>query len=330
MTTDWKQQCIDLFRLLEVPSSSEESTPNNDDDGGATWKAYHDARVSWDQRKDRFESFQREPELLEQWEKALVEEAKKIKKEKDLEDSPMLDNWNKTVSMDIQGYIPATYADSGIQTVEYHAMIWSPYAIPRAVQVVHKYHRKPDWSKQEFSVSWRYRIIDNFAENAKEVAEDTTNTNNKMTTLCGCCYEDEELQADVINTDGVALETVKSLNECLLGSSTSLPTSVLDDLSFLKLLFASMATPDFRVLHDDGVNNFIGHTRKPEQGGFLRERLVEEGILDFESDEISTTWLEYHARSITNNLLPVDKYYKPFNIRDAPGYYAYQQKQKGR
>jgi len=343
MTTDWKQRCIDTFQLLPAPSSfreeEERSQDDNNDNNDANWKAYHDARVHWNERKTRFESFQREPELLEQWEQALLEETNKSKA------TTLLLGAN--ISMDIKNYVPTMYADSGIQTVEYHAILWSPYftKIPRAVLLVHKYHRKADWKTMEFSATWSYRILGREHSWKEYTAEllslnDDTNHEKKgaisiesisMTPLCSCCYEDEELQADVINTDGLTLETVAQLKECLLGvpTTTTTPTNTVDDLSFLKLLFASMATPNFRVLHDDGVNKFIGHTWKPEQGGFLRERLVEEGILEFEDDDISITWLEYHVRRLTNHLLPIDKYYKPFHIRDAPGYYAYQQKQKG-
>ena len=318
MTTNWKQQCIDTFHLL--PPVMQDTSDDTSDD--AVWKAYHQTRVSWNQRKDRFESFQREPELLEQWENALAEIQTQIKNKQQLNDKQQWQTSNNnSISMDIQGYVPTTFADSGIQTVEYHAMLWSPYAIPRAIQLRHKYHRKPDWNKQEFSASWSYWLVDTFE---KETAKETKDGPN-MIQLCSACYEDEELQADVINTDGFTIERVADLKRFLFASDSSWD----DDLSFLKLLFASMATPNFRVLHDDGVNNFIGHTWKPEQGGFLRERLVEEGILDFEDDDVSTTWLEYHARRITQQLLPMDKYYKPFQLQDAPGYYAYQQKKKG-
>jgi hypothetical protein len=51
----------------------------------------------------------------------------------------------------------------------------------------------------------------------------------------------------------------------------------------------------------------------------LQKQADEKGIVEEDKDPI-ICWLEHRMREVAGTMCPVDRYYKPPTIKDAPGY----------
>jgi hypothetical protein len=138
-------------------------------------------------------------------------------------------------------------------------------------------------------------------------------------TLCSNCYEDEELRLDVIDTSGLTKTTVSSLRRFLFGALEESVHDFCDNFSFLRLLFGSMGTFDSNLAEVPStlMKCHLGWVWRTS--GDLLKQMVEKGIVE-EDEYPSICWLEHRMREVAGTLRPVDRYYKPPTIKDAPGY----------
>lgn len=130
----------------------------------------------------------------------------------------------------------------------------------------------------------------------------------ELETLCSNCFEDEVLRADVIDVTNLKIRTIAVLRKCLLGKMSR---DQFDDFSFLRLIFASMATPSFNILEGDigyswTILSSVGSGLDDYKA--IQERMKGEGI-DWMDYYPGIRWLEYHVRRVTGALRPVDAYY---------------------
>ena len=201
-----------------------------------------------------------------------------------------------------------------IRTAHHNALVWSPFAIPHAVRLEHFFHSRPRMSTYEFSTSWSYCCWD---------FEDPTFRKSREFELCSNCFEDEVLRADVIETEHLNPGTVSKLRRFIFGSSTQAAVQgTMDDVPFLKLFFASMATFDFESEMKGGD---YGYSWQPTDEVF--QRMKAEGAIN-EAEvggkwDISLSWLEHRIKEITNTLTRAETYYKHPTIEDAIGYDPY-------
>jgi len=93
--------------------------------------------------------------------------------------------------------------DDEIRTVDFNCMVWSQYAIPRAIELEHRYHYHTRYNSVEYHATWSY-TLQKF---------DSDQCVNRKEELCSNCLEDEELRADVMDTSNLTVATVYELTE---------------------------------------------------------------------------------------------------------------------
>lgn len=295
----WREKCIDKFKLLPVPWHEDVGKGSEE-----TWKNYYEFRIKWcptlydddDDDADSDDDDDGSVELIKDWSAELDELRDELKVAK---------RWQATL-----GVVGLVWEDCEmIRSATFFSHIWSPYAIPQAVALEHKYHCRPRSTTVEFHVTWGYHL-QTFLDRAD-------NTDFKYRQLCSNAFEDEELRLDVINTFNFNKRTVDSLRLHLFGAVQLSQQDYCDDYSFLCLLFGSMGTFDFATIKTDGVGWMwsFGYSQTEQQ---LRERLVKEGVISEDSPGIS--WLEHAMRTAAGNLRPIDAYYAPPTLKDAMGY----------
>jgi hypothetical protein len=91
---------------------------------------------------------------------------------------------------------------------------------------------------------------------------------------------------------------------------------LLDNFSFLRLLLASMGTIDYATL-GRGWLGYAWHLPYGNKEALLQQ-MVKEGAIGSEDDCPIFSWLEYAMRHAADALRPVDKFYRPPSIPDAP------------
>lgn len=217
-------------------------------------------------------------------------------------------------------------------TGEYRSHVWSPFAIPHAIDLYHFYHRRPRYNTMEFKTYWKYHSVDFGDVNtiANKVDLDSCcNDAGYYKILCFNRFEDEKLRLDVIDAKNLTIKTVKKLRKFLYGTNRG--DVVCDHHDFLRLLFASMGTIDSRC---DPKCGWLGYEWMPDEE--LRNTFVEEQIplydAKFDPDgepgktgndyyECGLSWLEYHIAKAADDLDPITIHYKPPRKEDAPGWY---------
>lgn len=288
----------------EWPLPDEVSTATVD-----VWRAYYSHRIACKKREDYLQDSDEDEygeeekvrELFDKCQSELEEVEEGVRGVDWTNDNGF--PWFENTFIDIERYVPDAYGCNELQSATYKAIVFSPYAIPHAIELQHRYHRRARWSTMEFYATWAYSL---------KTYDNGVSSSNEMMQLCSNCYEDEELRADTIELDGLTTSTVDRMREHLFGTLSS--KSYLDDFSFMKLIFASMATPNFETVEGE-----IGHGWFPDSK--VSKQIVAEGIFPSEDEIKGIQWLEYEVRRVTNALRPIDKYYEPPKIQDAPGYY---------
>eukprot|EP00550_Attheya_septentrionalis_P005447 CAMPEP_0198298156 /NCGR_PEP_ID=MMETSP1449-20131203/39851_1 /TAXON_ID=420275 /ORGANISM="Attheya septentrionalis, Strain CCMP2084" /LENGTH=380 /DNA_ID=CAMNT_0043999345 /DNA_START=105 /DNA_END=1247 /DNA_ORIENTATION=+ len=327
----WRLQSIQRFGLRPVPPAWASAVAGGTEEA---WKKYYKYRCQTegikeeeggDDNMDKEEQGDDDDddydwgdedygskELMEEWKKKLgymKYEAKDC-------------GWQWTPKF---GYL--TWDDNEIRSAEYYCHVWSPFAIPHAIALEHRYHRRPRYSTMEFYTVWSYRLVD--FEEEDDDDDDDDDEAKKYTELCSNCFEDEAMRASVIQTSNLNMKTVHKLRRFLYGSvNAESKKTTCSDLGFLLLLFGSMGTVD---LGEDPKHGWLGYDWSPDEE--LRKKLFddkvpEDGDLE-EGDPPESidnyypsgcSWLRHRVLEITDNLGPIFKHYRHPTIKDAPGY----------
>uniref|UniRef100_A0A7S2LM06 Uncharacterized protein n=1 Tax=Leptocylindrus danicus TaxID=163516 RepID=A0A7S2LM06_9STRA len=219
-----------------------------------------------------------------------------------------------------------------LRTGEYRSHVWSPYAIPRALDLFHGYHRRARYSSMEFKTYWKYHLVDfeDVDTIAKKLDLDSCFKDEVYyESLCSNYFEDEELRMDVIDAKNLTIKTVRKLRRFLYGTNRS--GVICDHHDFLRLLFASMGTIDTGC---DPKGGWLGYEWVPDREArqeFMKEQIpIFRGKFDPEGDpgesegdyyECSVTWLAYYIAKAADDLDPITVRYKPPRKEDAPGWY---------
>ena len=75
--------------------------------------------------------------------------------------------------------------DARLQSASYHGMVWSPFAIPHAIDLYHKFHRMMRLGGLEFGTYYEYQLV-NFKDEETIKSKDHTD-------LCKS-YEDADIE----------------------------------------------------------------------------------------------------------------------------------------
>ena len=190
--------------------------------------------------------------------------------------------------------------------------IFSPFFLPRAVQLCMRYHRR---SEADFWCSWHIQFV-----SMKDIVEDKMQYwrphLNDMWEVCSNGYaqmptsEVDFMPVEEIDTSFLTPNMVRKIRKWLFGSLNS--TTAIDDLSLIKYLLGTTGVgKDFVLLHGD-----IGYT-------WIARDAQEEDMIDYDINDkqvdhatvIGTNWLEFQCRMITGQLRPIDFWYDPYDLK---------------
>jgi len=318
--SSWRKECIDKFGLQPVPATwkDEVAAATSED----AWKRYYKARSKVEAKRDLAAVDHDEyGDYVNRW------QAKLECLKKDLEGGTgTADNWSCTPRIDSMDFEDV----DEIRSAHLISYVWSPYAIPRVLILEHRYHNRARYSSYEFHCVWTYQRMD-FAEDKNDGAVD-----EEMEEICSCCFEDQELRAYVIHTPGLTAQSILCLGQFLFGStSAACKEETCSDYSFLLLLLGSMGTFDYNTFYNPNPMDSEGigwvwspriYLDKKGQNEWLQP-MIDDNILRpgkkaarRDTDKFDVCWLEYYVRKASNNLRPIDKYYRDPRKEDAIGY----------
>lgn len=190
--------------------------------------------------------------------------------------------------------------------------IFSPYLLPRALQLCCRYHRSP--RANDFWCTWHIQFIsfkDDFDANMNYWKPHLYD----MWELCSNGYlpmpsmEIPFMPVEDIDTAYLTPNMVRKMRKWLFGNAASY--SIVDDLSLLKYVFGSCgAVRNFTILGGD-----IGHSWKAsdiqaadmKSYGSVSESEVERAT------SIPTNWLEFQCRMISGSLRSIDQWFEPYD-----------------
>ena len=194
--------------------------------------------------------------------------------------------------------------------------IFSPYFLPRAVQLCMRYHRRP----QDFWCSWHIQFV-----SLKEHKEDKmAYWRPHLTDMCELCSngyakmptkEVGFMPIEDIDTAYMTPSVVRKIRKWLFGSISSL--NFCDDLTLLKYIFGSSgAVRNFELLKGD-----IGYTwtandaqaKDMKAYGQLTDAQIESAT------DVGTNWLEYQCRLMSCSLRPIDQWLDPYDEKYKKG-----------
>jgi len=331
----WRQKCADDFGLEPLPSWCQGerltalSVANEE-----TWKRYHEYRrrlekeASMDEDDDAEMDVDYDNEddgkarILHKMQNALENEADDV-------------NYDLWIRNTFQSIDDLQWDDDDIRSITTCATVFSPYLLPHAMELEHRFHCRPRSSWCEFYCYWHFRLVRFDGEPNGDVLQQklaqkypkdvillnpTYVADDEMEVLCSNGYKDPpQIQEQVdwvavqdIDVHNFTPNTVRRMRDWLFGTQTS--TQVLNDFDFLKLLFASYGTARFQTLDGD-----VGHFWSI--GFELHSQLIREGVVDKKDAEFKDFtglyWLEYQARLVSGALRPYDKYYAPYDLQEA-------------
>ena len=321
---DWRSRCIESFGLLPAPKNWRDCSTE-----WAWERYYHFRSLTQEQfdpcRQHGTHTFVLGDEIEDSclWSQQLRDE---LRSKMDNLQKEIFGVDGDDVLWDYTAWIGSDLRFKGhnrVGTVTHHAVVWSPFAIPHAVRLEHYYHHHSRAYSREFRVSWSYRLFD---------FEDLNFQASRKTELCSNTWN----RNDNVRARNLSAGTVELLGTFLFGPRFGGVTSEnsmslddyddsknildIDDYSFLRLLFGSMATFDFGKEHSgDG----FGYRWKPSEEEF--QKMALEGALDGtdleETSDISLPWLAHRIKEITHTLTSAESYYRPpSQVGDAWGY----------
>jgi hypothetical protein len=229
---DWRDKCIHKFNLQPVPEAWQDRLSSGSE---RAWKRYYQYRKNPKKNKrgdkeddesfwpgdDGEEDEEGEDNLLRVWNEKLNGLAYGIFQS---QDEKWRCKWRASLSA---GRLVWEDYDV-LRSAEYYAHVWSPYVIPHAIHLKHRFHSR------KFSVVWGYQLLD-FEESLDDHEDE------EFTTICSNDYTDDKEMNDIIDASNINQSTVHRLCRFLFGASSQ-SKQVCDDFSFLRLLFGSMGT----------------------------------------------------------------------------------------
>jgi nicotinamidase-related amidase len=158
-TVDWRSRCIEEFQLQPIPSSGEwqEQVARGSEQA---WKRYYDHRKRQQQLQQEmqdetstyWEEDSPDQALWEEWDNELggeVDEVFHRHPDRDISWWPSHLRLGEMIWEDCDE----------VRTAEFYAHVWSPYAIPHAIQLKHRYHRRVRYSSMEFYAVWGFYCL---------------------------------------------------------------------------------------------------------------------------------------------------------------------------
>jgi len=334
--TNWRDECNKKFGLTPVPKDWEsEKLKEISQADNEIWKRYYDYRIkikSLDEDEEDSPHDEKRGNLWIEISDGLKGEIENIASSN--EESKFLANsWLSHSKRNIT-HLCWEYSDE-LRSGTYSAIIFSPYSIPHAISLKHRYHNRDRFYSVEFHVTWEFKLIrfddkgpgDTISKKLAKrfpggwhYSDESPCIYNALVNeelLCSDCFIDppskaaEWTKVEHIDVSNLTPGTIYRIREWLYGSSHK-SREIIDDFSFLRLLFAACGCADFKT----PKARYIGYKWHSSRSEFMDqvEKINPKGH--------SLNWLEYQVRLISGTLRPLDKFYEPYDILAAKSYWG--------
>lgn len=313
----WRQKCIDAFDLHPLPErwvSKDEHLRKLSEATDEVWKNYYECRIKhipikekkadcagWESDVDEDDDLRMSDEPSNEGVLACIKleldcEVHDVKREMpavEMEDaadlrSTLLETFSKKHTS--QECDCAWDDGENPRSADYFALVFSPFALPRALRLTHEYYNRAKYFSTEFRVEWTYKLM-SFGYSEEDDFKE----------ICSNSFVDPSSPMEKIKMKNLTKALIDRLREWIFGlnEETSL---VLDDFYFSRLLFATCGSSGFDTSKGDiGYTWIAGNT--PE----LQKLKKEHG-----DDFFMVSWLEHRVRTICGALRPLDKHYVPY------------------
>mmetsp|Transcript_8400 Transcript_8400/g.18824 ORF Transcript_8400/g.18824 Transcript_8400/m.18824 type:complete len:340 (-) Transcript_8400:64-1083(-) len=297
-TMSWRAKSIEKFGLQPVPDAWKDSVAIGSEEG---WNRYYEFRSKSEQEdRDKMtdKNFEEEGSLdyMKEWK---AEMAKRV-------DESMAGDckWHWTPAFGHLGWDE----DARLIGATYFANVWSPFAIPHAINLSHNYHHSMRYGGIEFGTYWEYRLVD--------FEDEETVKSKEHTELCKS-YEDADIQEEGIDTTNLSKSTYKTLRKFLFGTCSEDSEEVTcSDMNFWLLFFGSMGCTDCNFGGDIKGGGF-GYSWSPDKE--MRKKLYDQKAKEGDADPNGPfdeyypdrcSWLKHRVLEITDKIGPVTKHYE--------------------
>ena len=303
----WRQKCIDAFDLQPLPErwvSKDEHLGKLSEATDEVWKKYYEYRIKHlpiEEKKAGSDDLRLSDEPSNEGVLACIKleldcEVHAVKREmpttetKDAANlrSTLLETFSKTHTS--QECDCAWDDGDNPRSADYFALVFSPFALPRALRLTHEYYNRAKYSSTEFRVEWTYKLM-SFGYSEEDDFKE----------ICSNCFVDPSSPMEKIKIKNLTKGLIDRLREWIFGlaEETSL---VLDDFYFSRLLFATCGSSGFNTSKGD-----IGYTWMAGNTPELQKLKKEHG-----DDFFMVNWLENRVRTICGALRPLDKHFVPY------------------
>lgn len=334
----WRERCALEFGLKPLASKTGALLKQKSQANEETWKRYFEYRMKVNQESTIKDEEDAEMNVDGSTEDYVDGKARILHRiQEALQD--------EATSVDLQPWLQHTFQsidnlqfqnDMEIRSMTTCATIFSPYLLPHAVQLEHCHHHRPRSTWTEFYTYWHFRLVRFDGEPNGDVVQQelskkypkdvillnpTYVADDEMEVLCSNGYMDppqiikevDWVAVEDIDTHNFTPNTIRRIRDWLFGSQAS-TTEMMSDYDFLRLLFASFGTANFKSIVGD-VGYFWSMSTE------LYQELMDEGVVDKNNPEFQQftglSWLQYQARLVAGALRPFDKYYVPYDSMKA-------------
>ena len=205
------------------------------------------------------------------------------------------------------------------------AMVFSPFAIPRAIELRHTYTTSTQTRQQDsvevVEASWNYRIVDLCA--AKTAKSENCVKHGQWKALASVQLEGDRVVAPYrYDVSGINHRTVSKIRKWMLGirHDGADDETILSDFDLFRLIFAatftSLTPPLLSGNETASISSLLFHRSIgrpwPSNRVISNEDLLRIAELELElGKEIrETSWLEYEVRMATGRLRDQDQYFE--------------------
>jgi hypothetical protein len=322
---DWTKKAMDSFGLNPIPSNW--ANPGMLEQchlkDKVLWKRYVHSRheleeICQDEEPDEKKCDDMDMDTTEQYTEELKREFH-AKWEASVLGAVMLKHTKQRVAN--ATFDESNMANGKLKETTVVSTIFSPYLLPRAVQLCHRYYRRTASDSANFYCTWHIQFVSltEYEEGRDLYGYYWKPQLRQMNEICSNGHLDmptKEIawrEVQDVDTTYFTPSLVRRIREWLFGHSHSY--DLFNDMDLLRYIFGSCgAVHNFNTLHGS-----IGYHWKasPEVGVDMK---VYGSIKDSEVEQasgIGMNWLEFQCRLASGNLRSVDLWYEPYDQRIA-------------
>lgn len=192
-----------------------------------------------------------------------------------------------------------------IKLLDVSAVVFSPIAVPRAIEFGHHYEVVALGEYIIAVAKWKYRTI--------YISPTTADGIKKGPWMTICSTKQQQGATKRSDVAGLSPEAIAAMRNWLIGTSDhNSARSVLDDFDYLRFVFASTLTPlkppdsSLRICMHSLTRSAAKETSSSTEDETHKKRHMDE-LRDSFAKNRPISWLEYEVRKATGRLRPRDQ-----------------------